>query len=258
MPPAPADLLPWAAGPAAIYLATSALAPWLARWAAAHPYRLIRWWQSLPLGQILQALLQFGFYVGIPYTGLVTGALDLRSLGLAGADLPVTLALSALVATVSLALYAGARRYWAPAAEDAAAAPAPAPAPAPAALEPPAPAPAALEPPAPSATTWQLLTEAAAAAVALQAHLALYSAALLPAAGADLAPFAALALLALERIAGAILAGRWDTPGAARSDVEALATSTAGAFVLWGANSLPGAMAVHVAVAFGLTRLRAR
>lgn len=248
MPPAPADLLPWAAGPAAIYLATSALAPWLARWAAAHPYRLIRWWQRLPLGQILQALLQFGFYVGIPYTGLVTGALDLRSLGLAGADLPVTLALSALVATVSLALYAGARRYWAPAAEDAAAAPAPAP----------APAPAALEPPAPSATTWQLLTEAAAAAVALQAHLALYSAALLPAAGADLAPFAALALLALERIAGAILAGRWDTPGAARSDVEALATSTAGAFVLWGANSLPGAMAVHVAVAFGLTRLRAR
>ena len=247
MPPAPAELLTWAAGPAALYLAASAVGPWLARRAAANPVRLVRWWQSAHLGQLLATVLQFGFYVGIPYAGVVTGALDLHSLGLTGADTPGTVALVALVTTTSLALFGGARRYWAGGSQ---------------AVD--VLAPSTLEPAAPAPSGWQSLIDTAAVAVALQAHLALYRAALLPAAGADLLPaaaaalaaFAALALVALERAAGALLAGRWEAPGAARGDIESLATMASGAIVLWGANSLPGAVVVQAAVAFGLSRLR--
>jgi hypothetical protein len=231
MTPAPADLLPWAAGPTALYLAARALSPWLARWGAGHETRLVRWWQGAQLGQALQTLLQFAFYVGIPYAGLVTGALDLRSLGLTGVDALGTVALAALVAAASLILFGGAQRLWTAGQGGHQG--------------------TGLQPPA-----WQRFTVAAAVAFALQAHLALYRAALFPAAGADLAPFAALALVAMERVAGAVLAGRWAAADAAGDEAETLAAVTAGSIVLWGANSLPGAMAVHAAVAFGVGRDR--
>lgn len=242
MPPSPSDLLLWALVPAAAYYAANALASPATRLLDLSSLRLVTWLQRSGLGPVLGNLLRFAFYLGIPYAALVTGSLDTRALGLTGSDPAATVALAAAVSLASLAIISGARRYWAAGGTDDVAEASPQMSQAPTGQDLPA---------------WHSLTDAVAIAVAMQAHLALYRAALLATAGRDLAPFVALALLAAERAGGAAAAGRWDAPRTARLDIEALACVATGGIVLWGANSLPGAIVAHAVVSFGLERLRA-